>query len=66
MPEVRLPIRLLSSEWESVKNKGRLRRSWLAGIESLKKDLDLQTGIVNVKHIRKTIGSIELKEFESG
>ena len=66
LSKVRLPGRLLSSKWESVKSRGRPRKPWLAGIESLKKDLDLQTGIVNVKHICKAIESKELKEFELG
>ena len=63
MPEVRLPVRLLLSKWESVRSRGHPRNSWLGGIESLKKDLDLQTGIVVLKHIRKAIESRKLKEL---
>ena len=63
-PEVRLPFRLLSTNWESIKCRGRPRRSWATAIETLKKELDLQARKVNAKEIRKAIEARELKEFE--
>ena len=53
-------------KWESVKCRGRPRKCWLAYVESLKKELDLEDGIVRAKHIHKAIESRELRELETG
>ena len=37
-----LPIKLLTNRWDSVKCRGHPRKFWLALVDSLMKDLDLQ------------------------
>ena len=38
----RLPIQLLLNKWDNVKCRGHPRKSWVAQVDSLKKELDLQ------------------------
>ena len=38
----RLQFKLLANEWDKVKSKGRPRKCWLAHVNSLRKELDLQ------------------------
>ena len=39
--------------------------AWVAGIESLKKEVDLQNKVLDVQQICNAIESRELKEFET-
>ena len=38
----RLLIKLLLNQWDNVKHKGCPRKSWVAQVDSLKKELNLQ------------------------
>ena len=53
MKDERLPLKLLTNEWDKVKCKGRSRRSWLAQVEHLKKELGLQDQVLDIKIIKK-------------
>ena len=55
MNDERLPLKLLSSEWDKVKCKGRPRKSWIAQVNSLKKELDLQDKVLNAKIIKEAL-----------
>ena len=63
MNNERLPLRLLSNEWNKVKSKGHHRNSCLAQVTSLKKGLDFQDKAFNVKII-KGLAKRECDEFE--
>ena len=47
-----------------VKCRGHPKKSWVTGIELLKKELDLQNKVFDIKQILNTTGSSELKESE--
>ena len=49
LPDIRLPVKLLSTKWERVKCRGHPKKSWVAVIESLKKELDIEKKALNVK-----------------
>ena len=51
MKDEKLPFKLLTNEWYKVKCKGRHRRSWLAQVEFLKKELGLQDHDFDIKLI---------------
>ena len=56
MNDERLPLKLLlSSKWDKVKSKGHSRKSWLAQVNSLKKELDLQHKALNIKIIKEAL-----------
>ena len=57
---------LLSTKWERVKCRGHPKKSWVARIESLKKELELQNKVLHVKQIHNVIESKQFKEFEMG
>ena len=55
MNDERLPFKLLANEWDKVKSKGRPRKCWLAHVNSLRKELDLQDKILERKLIKKPL-----------
>ena len=57
----RLPFKLLTNEWDKVKCKAHPRRSWLAQVELLKKELGLEDQVLDIKIIKKA-----LEQKESG
>ena len=61
----RLPGKLLTNRWDSVKCKGHPRKSWLTQVDSLMKDLDLQDKDLAVKLIRDAINKSECGQFET-
>ena len=60
----RLPFKLLRNELDKVKCKGRPRRSWLAQVEFLTKELGLQDQVLDLKIIKKALDKREYGEFE--
>ena len=54
MKDERLPFELLTNEWDKVKCKGQPKRSWLAQVEFLKKELGLQDQVSGIKLIEKS------------
>ena len=64
MNNKRLPIKLLSNEWEIVRCKGRPRKSWLAKLDVLKKELDLQDKVLDIKVIKEALAKRECEQFE--
>ena len=54
----------LTNEWDKVKCKVRLRRSWLAQVKFLKKELSLQDQVLGIKLIKKALDQRECEEFE--
>ena len=64
MNDERLPFKLLANEWDKVKSKGRPRKCWLAHVNSLKKELDLQDKILKIKPIKEALERRECEEFE--
>ena len=55
MKDERLRFKLLANEWDKVKCKGCPRKSRLAHINSLRKELDLQDKILMIKLIKKPL-----------
>ena len=53
MNDKRLPGKLLSNKWENVKCKGRPRKSWFARVGVIKKELNLQDKVLDVKLVLK-------------
>ena len=51
----RLPFKLLSNEWDKMKNKGHLRKGWLAHVNSLKKGSNLQDEVLEMKVIKEAV-----------
>ena len=49
MNDKMLPGKLLSNKWDNVKCKGHPRKSWIARVGALKKELDLQDKVLDVK-----------------
>ena len=63
MNNQRLPNKLLINRWDSVKCRGHPRKSWLAQVDSLVKDLDLQDKNLAVKIIKEAIDKRECGQF---
>ena len=55
MNDERLPFKLLASEWDKVKSKGRPRKCWLAHVNSLRKELNLHDKILEIKLIKDAL-----------
>ena len=51
MNDERLPFKLLTSERDEVKTRGCLRKCWLAHVNFLKKELNLQDKTLEIKLI---------------
>ena len=49
MNDKRLPGKLLPNKWHNVKCKGCPRKSWVTRVGVLKKELDLQDKVLDVK-----------------
>ena len=64
MNDERLPFKLLANEWDKVKSKGRPRKCWLAHVNPLRKELDLQDKILERKLIKEALDRRECEEFE--
>ena len=64
MNEERLPLKLITNEWDKVKTKGRPRKCWLAHINSLKKELNLQDKVLEIKQVKEALVKRECEEFE--
>ena len=64
MKDDRLPFKLLSNEWNKVKCKGRPRKCWLAHVNSLKKELNLQDEVLESKLIKEALDKRDVEEFE--
>ena len=64
MNNERLPFKLLSNEWNKVKSRGRPRKCWLSHINSLKKELNLQDDVLEIKLMREALDKRECEEFE--
>lgn len=43
LPNIRLLVKLLSRKWEREKCRGCHKKSWVAGIESLHNELDIES-----------------------
>ena len=54
MNDKRLPIKLLSNKWDNIKCKAHPRKSWVAQVGALKKELDLQDKVFDVKQVLKS------------
>ena len=59
-----LLVKLLSSKWDNMKCKGRLRKSWGVQVDSLMKESDLPDKVFKVKIINKSLDKSECEEFE--
>ena len=64
MNDDRVPFNLLSNEWNKVKNKGCPRKCWLAHVDSLRKELNLQDKILEIKLIKEALNKRECEELE--
>ena len=64
MNDERLPFKLLSNEWNKVKSKGRPRICWLAHVNSLKKGLNLEDKILEIRLIKEALDNREWEDFE--
>ena len=64
MNDERLPYKLLSNEWDKVKCKGRPKKSWLAQVDILKKELGLQDRVLDLKLIKEALDKRECEEFK--
>ena len=64
MNDERLPFKFVANEWDKVKGKGRPRKCWLAHVNSLRKELDLQGKILKRKLIKDALDRREVEEFE--
>ena len=53
MNNQRLPSKLLTNRWDNVKCGGCPRKSWLARVDSLMKDLDIEDKDLAVKLIKE-------------
>ena len=54
----------MSNEWDKVKCKGHPRKTWLAQVDSLKRELDLQDKALNIKIMKEALAKRECEEFE--
>ena len=64
MNDERLPFKLLANDWDKVKSKSCPRKCWLAHANSLRKELNLQDKILEVKLIKQALARRECEEFE--
>ena len=64
MNNERLAFQLLSNELDKVKGKGHPRKCWLAHVNYLKKELNLQEKILEIKLIKEALDKRECEEFE--
>ena len=64
MNNERLPFKLLSNEWNKVKSRGRPRKCWLSHVNSLKKELNLQDKVLEIKLIKEALDKRECEKFE--
>ena len=48
MSDEKIPFKLLANEWDEVKSKGHLKECWLAHVNSLKKELNLQDKMLEI------------------
>ena len=64
MKDERLPFMLLTNEWDKVKCKGHPRRSWLAQVEFLKKELGLQDQVLDIKIIKKPLTKESVRNLQ--
>ena len=53
MNDERLSFKLWANEWDKVKSKGCPRKRWLAHVNSLRKQFNLQGKILEIKPIKK-------------
>ena len=51
MNDERLPSKLLSNEWDKVKSKGYPQKCWLAHVDYLKEELNIQAKFLEIKLI---------------
>ena len=58
------PFKFSSNEWDKVKCKGRPRESWLAQVDSLKKEVDLCDKVLDIKLIKKALDKRECEELK--
>ena len=61
---ISLLIRLLLNKWDNVKFRVCPRKSWVAHVDSLRKELGLQGKVLNVKLTRKALDRRGCEEFE--
>ena len=64
MPSFRWPASLHSTEWDAVKCRGRLRKSWRRYLEELKSELELQDSVSDHKQIWSALKDKENREFQ--
>ena len=64
MTDERLPFKLLANEWDTVKTRGRPRKCWVARVNSLKKELNLQDKILELKQVKEALVKRECEKFE--
>ena len=64
MNDKRLPGKVLSNKWDNVKYKGHPRKSWVAWVGALKKELDIQDKVLDVKLVKKALDKRECEEFD--
>ena len=64
MNDQRLTFKLLSNEWNKVKSKGCPQKCWLAYVNSLKKELNLQDKVLELKLIEEALDKKACEEFE--
>ena len=55
MNDERLLFKLLSNEWNKVKSEGCLGKCWFAQVNSLKKGLNIQDKVLEVKIFKEAI-----------
>ena len=65
MNNQRLPSKLLTNRRDTVKCRGYPRKFWLAQVDSLMKDLDLQNKDLAVKLINQAINKRDCGQFET-
>ena len=59
MNDERLPLKLLSNEWNKVKSKRCPQKCWLAYINFLKKELNLKDKVLEIKLIKEALDKRE-------
>ena len=64
MKDEKLQIKLLSNEWNKVKSKGLPQKCWLTNVNSLKKELNFQDEVLELKLIKETLDTKECEEIE--
>ena len=64
MNDERLPFKLLANEWDKVKSKGHPRKCWLSHVICLRKELNLQDKILEIKLHKEVLAKRGSEEFE--